>query len=457
MDKFAIILAAGKGTRMKSSVPKVLHKVAGRAMVDHVLTNVEASGSTKNVVVIGHGSDLVEAELAGRAEFVLQAEQLGTGHAVIIAEPALKGRVGLTLIIAGDTPLIDEAAIEKLFADHVASGNKATILTAEAPNPTGYGRIIRDADGQVLRIVEQKDGSADELAVREINTGTFVFDNIELFDALDKIGNDNAQGEYYLTDAIEIIRLNGGGVGASVMADFADSLGVNDRVALNQAEELMQAKLRRKHMINGVTFTGTPYLESDVVIGNDTIIEGNVALRGATVIGSNSVVTSGSDLTNAKVGSGVTITSSHIENAIVEDGVDMGPWAHIRPGSIIRESVHLGNFIETNRSEVGARTKAGHFAYMGDVVIGEDCNVSCGVTFANFDGKFKHKSAVGDRVFIGSESTIINPVTIGDDAFVAGDSIVTEDVPAHAMAIGRARQTNKEGYADKLNYRLNFE
>ena len=368
------------------------------------------------------------------------------------AKEALGDKEGATLVVTGDTPLFTTDTFNELFKYHAEKGNAATVLTAEAPNPFGYGRIIRDNQGNVLRIVEQKDGNPEELKVKEINTGVFCFDNQKLFEALKHVDNDNAQGEYYLTDVLEILRNNGERVGAYKMPDFSESLGVNDRVALAQATKTMQRRINEAHMRNGVSFVDpdTAYIDADVKIGNDTVIEGNVVIKGNTEIGSDCYITNGSRIIDSKIGNGVTITSSTIEEAEMDDNTDIGPNSHLRPKAIIRKGAHIGNFVEIKKAEIGENTKVGHLTYVGDATLGKDINIGCGTIFSNYDGVKKLHTNVGDHSFIGAGSTLIAPINVADHAFIAADSTITKDVNKYDMAIARGRQVNKPDYWHKL-------
>ena len=452
MPNYAIILAAGKGTRMKSDLPKVLHKVAGISMLEHVFRSVGAISPEKTVTVVGHKAELVEQVLAGQTEFVKQIEQLGTGHAVMMAEPVLKGLEGHTLVIAGDTPLITGDSLKHLIDFHINHKNVATILTAEAANPFGYGRIVRNDNAEVLRIVEQKDATDFEKQIKEINTGTYVFDNARLFEALKNINTNNAQGEYYITDVIGIFREAGEKVGAYTLKDFDESLGVNDRVALATAEGIMRRRINQAHMVNGVSFVNpdAAYIDVDVEIAPEVQIEANVTLKGQTKIGAETVLTNGTYIVDSEIGAGAVITNSMIEESTVADGVTVGPYAHIRPGSSLAKDVHIGNFVEVKGSSIGENTKAGHLTYIGNCQVGSNVNFGAGTITVNYDGQHKFKTTIGNNVFVGSNSTIIAPVELGDNSLVGAGSTITKDVPADAIAIGRGRQVNKEEYALRL-------
>ena len=452
MTNYAIILAAGKGTRMKSDLPKVLHKVAGISMLEHVFRSVSAIDPEKTVTVVGHKAELVEQVLAGQTDFVRQTEQLGTGHAVMMAEPVLENLTGQTLVIAGDTPLITGESLKNLIDFHINHKNVATILTAEADNPFGYGRIVRNQHDEVLKIVEQKDASDFEQQIKEINTGTYVFDNARLFEALKNINTNNAQGEYYITDVIGIFRENGEKVGAYTLKDFDESLGVNDRVALATAEGVMRRRINQQHMVNGVSFVNphATYIDVDVEIAPEVQVEANVTLKGQTKIGAETILTNGTYIVDSVIGERTVITNSMIEESSVADGVTVGPYAHIRPGSSLAKDVHVGNFVEVKGSSIGENTKAGHLTYIGNSEVGANVNFGAGTITVNYDGQKKYKTVIGDNVFVGSNSTIIAPVELGDNSLVGAGSTITKDVPADAIALGRGRQINKEDYAKRL-------
>lgn len=450
-EKYAVILAAGQGTRMKSKLYKVLHPVCGKAMVDHVLTQLERVGIDQIVTVVGHGAGQVKQLLGDRTTYALQAEQLGTGHAVMQAENILGQKDGITLVTCGDTPLFTAETFKQLFAYHEQQGAAATVLTAHTDQPFGYGRIIRDAAGTVAKIVEQKDATPEEAAVQEINTGVYCFNNQELFAALHQLSNDNAQGEYYLTDVIGILKQAGKQVGAFQMDDFTESMGVNDRVALANATRVMQQRINTRHMQNGVTMIdpATTYIDTDVQIGNDTVIEPGVVLKGKTSIGSDCVIGAHSEIRDSVIEDGVTVTASFLENAVMHKDSNIGPYSHLRPKAEIGVGVHIGNFCEVKNAQIGQNTKVGHLTYVGDATLGKEINIGCGTVFVNYDGMNKHHTNVGDYSFIGSGSNIIAPVEIGDHAYVAAGSTITDDVAPHDMGIARGRQVNKKGYYDR--------
>lgn len=455
MTRMAVILAAGQGKRMKSKLYKVLHQVCGKPMVGHVLDAVRGIGCERSVVVVGHGAEAVQRTLGDRVEYALQEQQLGTGHAVLQAAPAIGDVEGVTVVICGDTPLVSSETLEALIALHESEGAAASILTAELDQPAGYGRIVRGADGSVHRIVEQKDCTSEQAAIREINTGTYCFDNRKLFEALGAVTNENAQGEYYLTDVIGILQGRGERISASVATDPAESIGVNDRIALAEAERLMRERIARRHQIGGVTIIdpASTYIEADVQIGADTVLYPGTMLRGATVVGEDCVIGPAADLTDTTVGAGTVIRQSVAESARLGNGCSVGPFAYLRPGTKLADRVKVGDFVEIKNSEIGEGSKLPHLSYVGDAVVGRNANIGCGAITANYDGYNKSKTVIGDDAFIGSNSNLIAPVTVGNGAYVVAGSTVTHDVSAGGVAIARARQVTKDGYADKLRAR----
>lgn len=451
MDRFAVILAAGKGTRMKSKLYKVLHPVLGKPMVEHVVDQLDKIGVSRQIVIVGHGAEAVQETLGSRVEYAVQEQQLGTGHAVQMAEAELAGKSGATLVVCGDTPLLTAETLEALLAHHEAQQAKVTVLTAIADDATGYGRVIRGEDGNVTKVVEHKDASAAEQAILEINTGTYVFDNELLFDALKQVGNDNVQGEYYLPDVIAIAKEAGEVVAAHTAPTFGETIGVNDRVALAQAETLMRKRTNERLMREGVTFMdpASTYISPDAVIGSDTVIYPGTVILGKTVIGSECVIGPNSDIRNSVIEDGATVRQSVLSDSRVGSHAQVGPFAHLRQQAVLGANTRVGNFVEIKKSTFGDGAKASHLSYIGDASIGERVNLGCGSITVNYDGKNKFETVVEADAFVGCNVNLIAPVTVGKGAIVAAGSTITNDVPEEALAIARERQTNKEGYTKR--------
>ncbi|PLR83229.1 bifunctional UDP-N-acetylglucosamine diphosphorylase/glucosamine-1-phosphate N-acetyltransferase GlmU [Bacillus sp. V33-4] len=453
LTRYAVILAAGQGTRMKSKLYKVLHPVCGKPMVQHVVDQVLKLNIKEMVTIIGHGAEDVKSQLGEKSSYALQAEQLGTAHAVMQAKEILSGKEGVTVVVCGDTPLIRSETIEALFTHHEQTEAKATVLTAWANDPTGYGRIIRNGEGFVEKIVEHKDASLEERNIHEINTGTYCFDNKHLFEALQNVSNDNVQGEYYLPDVIEILKKQGETVSAYQTADFGETLGVNDRVALAEAERLMKLRINEAHMRNGVTLIDplNTYIGPDVIIGQDTVIYPGTILAGKTVVGAENKLGPGTEIKDCQISDHTVIRQSVAHDSVIGSHVNIGPFAHIRPQSDIHDEVKIGNFVEIKKAVFGKASKASHLSYIGDAEVGSDVNIGCGSITVNYDGKNKFLTKIEDGVFIGCNSNLVAPVTIGKGAYVAAGSTITEDVPGEALSIARARQVNKENYVQNLN------
>lgn len=456
MNLFSIVLAAGKGKRMKSKLYKVLHPVCGKPMVGHVLDVLEGLNASKNIVIVGHGAEAVMEYVGSRAEFVLQEQQLGTGHAVLQAAPLLQEQDGMTLVVCGDTPLIRQETLQRMLELHQGAGAAVTVLTAKPEDPTGLGRVVRDGSGHVTAIVEQKDCTPDQAAIREINTGTYCFDNRKLFEALGKVTNQNAQGEYYLTDVIAILKGEGHVVTAHCTEDLAEAIGVNDRVVLSEAEQAMRQRIVKSHMLNGVTVIdpASTYIDKDVRIGADTVLLPGTSLKGRTVVGEDCVIGPAADITDSTVGNGTHIKHSVLLEAQVGNHVNVGPFAFLRPGAQLADSVKVGDFVEIKNAVIGEGSKVPHLSYVGDAVVGSHTNIGCGVITANYDGFNKSMTEIGSNAFIGSNVNLIAPVKIGNGAFIVAGSTITHEVPDNDLAIARPRQVNKEGYAEKLRSRF---
>lgn len=447
----SVILAAGMGTRMKSKMPKVLHKVCGKPLSKWVIDASKAAGAYKVCAVVGHKAETVKEVLGDVCEFALQAEQKGTGHAVMQAIDVIKNSKGEVVILNGDTPLITAETINKAIEYHKNNGNQATVITAILDDATGYGRIVRDNDGSVLKIVEQKDASEEEKKINEVNSGMYVFDAQALVYALDKITPNNAQGEYYLTDTLEILLSAGKKIGGYAISDNDEIRGINDRVQLNEAEKIMQKRINEYHMRNGVTMRNpeSVYIEDGVEIGNDTEICQNVTIKSGTKIGSDCVIGSGSMLDRAVIHDGVDVLSSVILESEVDEGTHVGPFAYIRPNCHVGKEVKVGDFVELKNSNIDDGTKISHLTYIGDSDVGKRVNFGCGTVTCNYDGKKKYRTTIGDDCFVGCNTNFVSPINVGDGVYIAAGSTITEDIPENSLSIARARQVNKEGWKDK--------
>ena len=447
----SVILAAGMGTRMKSKMPKVLHTVCGKPLSKWVIDASKAAGADKVCAVVGHKAETVKEVLGDVCEFALQAEQKGTGHAVMQAIDVIKNSKGEVVILNGDTPLITAETINKAIEYHKNNDNQATVITAILDDATGYGRIIRDNDGSVLKIVEQKDASEEEKKINEVNSGMYVFDAQSLVYALDKITPNNAQGEYYLTDTLEILLSAGKKIGGYAISDNDEIRGINDRVQLNEAEKIMQKRINEYHMRNGVTMRNpeSVYIEDGVEIGNDTEICQNVTIKSGTKIGSDCVIGSGSMLDRAVIHDGVDVLSSVILESEVDEGTHVGPFAYIRPNCHVGKEVKVGDFVELKNSNIDDGTKISHLTYIGDSDVGKRVNFGCGTVTCNYDGKKKYRTTIGDDCFVGCNTNFVSPINVGDGVYIAAGSTITEDIPENSLSIARARQVNKEGWKDK--------
>lgn len=436
---------------MKSDLPKVLHKVCGKEMVNIVIDTMKKSGIDDVNVIIGKGAELVEeATKKQNVSYSFQKEQLGTGDAVKCAREFLKGKKGTVAIFTGDAPLITESTVKKTLEFHEVGGYVATVLTSIVDDPEGYGRIIRNKDGSLKKIVEHKDCNEEELCVKEINSAMYCFDIENLLNNLDKINNNNAQGEYYLTDVIEILESQGKKVGA-ISVPFEQTLGINSRVQLSEVAQIMKKRINNFHMENGVTIIdpNNTYIGLDVEIGSDTIIYPGNVLEGSTVIKGNCTLYPNSRIDNSVIEKGVTIQSSVILDSHVGENTTVGPYAYIRPESKVGNNVRIGDFVEIKKSTIGDGTKVSHLTYIGDAEVGGNCNFGCGTVVVNYDGKEKHKTIIGNHSFIGCNTNLVSPVTVEDNTYIAAGSTITDKVPEGAFAIARARQVVKEGWTKK--------
>ena len=451
MQRHAIILAAGKGTRMKSKKYKVLHEVAGKSMIEHVLNNVKQSGVNQIVTIVGHGAESVKETLGNQSLYSFQEEQLGTAHAVKMAEEHLANKEGTTIVVCGDTPLITSETLQALIRHHESKQAQVTVLTASTFNPHGYGRIVRNSDQTLERIVEEKDASEAERLINEISSGIFAFDNQVLFEKLEQVNNDSAQGEYYLPDVVSLILNDGEKADIYNTQNFEEIMGVNDRVMLSQAEKALQKRINHFHMKNGVTIIDpdTTFIGPDVEIGIDTTIEPGVRIGGYTTIGEEVLVGQFSEINNSTICSNANIKQSVVNDSVVGENTKVGPFAQLRPGSNLGANVKVGNFVEVKKADLKDGAKVSHLSYIGDAEIGERTNIGCGSITVNYDGVNKFKTIVGKDAFIGCNTNLIAPVTVGDQSLIAAGSTITDDIPKESLALARARQVNKEGYLRK--------
>lgn len=453
MDKCVLILAGGKGKRMKSDLPKVLHKVCGKEMLNHVIDVMRKSDFESINIIIGKGADQVKIATRDKnVTYSFQSEQLGTGHAVMCAKEFLKDKDGIVAIFAGDAPLISEDTVKKFIKFHKQGGYKATLLTSILEHPDGYGRIIRDSQNGVEKIVEHKDCSPDELKVKEINAAMYCFDIKILLNGLEKINNDNAQKEYYLTDMVEILRKAGEKIGAMPI-DFEETLGVNSRVQLSEVERIMRNRINKKHMENGVTIIdpNCTYIGEDVQIEKDTIVYPGNVIEGNSIIKEGCILYPNSRIVNSVISENVIIQSSVILESKIGSNTTVGPFAYIRPETSIGSHARIGDFVEIKKSKIGDNTKVSHLTYIGDAEVGNDCNFGCGTVVVNYDGKEKHKTIIGNNSFIGCNTNLVSPVEVEDNTYIAAGSTITEKVPEGSLAIARARQVNKKDWVSKKN------
>lgn len=462
LELTAVILAAGYGKRMKSRLVKVMHPVGGKPMVGHIVSAARAAGAGRIIVVVGHGAEQVRSYLGDTVEYALQAEQLGTGHALMQAEGLVAGATGNLLVLNGDCPLMSSETLKSLVSEHVSHGQAATVLAAVAPDPTGLGRILRAPDGTLARIVEHKDATEAERAIREINAGIYCFrlqgitdrqgQPHTLFELLRTLKQANAQGEYYLTDIVATLADLGQRVAVATTDDAESVLGINDRRQLAQAEAALRQRILEHWMDEGVTILDpqTTYIDADVHIGKDTTVYPFTFVRGATTIGEGCSIGPHTSVLACRVGDGVHIEQSVVEESTIGDGCRIGPYAHLRPNCVLGKDVEVGNYAELKKTRLGDGSKCHHHSYLGDAVVGANANIGAGVITCNYDGVAKHVTHIGDSAFIGTNVNLVAPISVGNNGYVAAGSTVTRDVPADALAISRSPQENKEGRARVL-------
>ncbi|MFI7278048.1 bifunctional UDP-N-acetylglucosamine diphosphorylase/glucosamine-1-phosphate N-acetyltransferase GlmU [Streptomyces sp. NPDC049879] len=453
-----IVLAAGEGTRMKSSTPKVLHEICGRSLVGHAVTAARGLDPAELVVVVGHGKERVSAHLAdidSGVRAVVQERQLGTAHAVGVALAALAADgvepAGTVVVTCGDVPMQTAATLGSLAATHAADGNAVTMLTMEVPDPTGYGRVVRGADGSVVEVVEHRDATEEQRAIREANAGIFAFDGRLLADALARVDTDNDQGEQYLPDVVRILREDGHRVGACVAPDHRELVGINNRVQLAQARRLMNDRLLEEAMLAGVTVVdpATTWLDVTVTYEPDAVIHPGSQLLGATHVAAEAEIGPGTRLRDTVVGRGAVVSNTVADSAHVGAGANVGPYAYLRPGTVLGQESKVGTFVELKNSAIGEGTKVPHLSYVGDATIGDHTNIGAATVFVNYDGEEKHHSTVGSYCRTGADNMFVAPVTIGDGSYTAAGSVITRDVPPGSLGVARGQQRNVEGWVGR--------
>lgn len=446
-DVHVVILAAGKGTRMKSATPKVLHPVAGRPLIDWVLSTARQLSPASTTVIVGHRGDAIRDHLSSvpNVKVVVQEPQSGTGHALLQAEPVLRGREGIVLLLSGDVPLLTRDTLRSLVSAHVARDAAATVLTTRVDRPYGYGRIVR-TKGEITRIVEERDATAAQREIKEVNSGIYALTLGPLFDALKTIGAENAQGEYYLPDLVAVYTRRRRTVATVTVEQASEVRGVNSRSELAEVSAMVRQQKNEELMAAGVTLVdpATTYIDADVEIGPDTVVHPCVFLEGTTRIGSACEIHAGARIVNSSVGDRAIIKNhTVITDSEIANGAIIGPFAHLRPASRVMEQAHVGNFVELKKTTLGPGSKANHLSYLGDATIGERVNIGAGTITCNYDGQRKSETVIEDGAFVGSDSTLVAPITIGKDSYIAAGSTITADVPEGTLGIARTRQTNK--------------
>ena len=445
-----VVLAAGEGTRMKSATPKVLHSISGRTLLGHVLHAVEGLTPKNLRIVVGAGREQVEehvAQIAPHAVTVFQEHRGGTGHATQLALAGITS-TGTVLVLAGDTPMLTTESLAALLEVHHKGNFSASVMTAEHPDPTGYGRIVRAEDGSLLRIVEERDASENEKAIYEVNSGVYAFDGAKLAGAIGKLKNNNSQGELYLTDVLEILRNDGGSIAAVLIEDFIEILGVNDRAQLSESAALLRDIINEKLMKSGVTIVDplTTWVDSTATVASDVTLLPGTWIAGKTSVAGGAVIGPRTTLLDCTVATGASVIESHCTGAVIGAHANVGPFTYLRPGTDLGASSKAGAFVEMKNATVGEGSKVPHLSYVGDATIGEGTNIGAATIFVNYDGVEKHHTTIGDHVRVGSDSMLVAPITIGDGAYTAAGSVITEDVPPGAIGVARAKQRNVLGW-----------
>jgi bifunctional UDP-N-acetylglucosamine pyrophosphorylase/glucosamine-1-phosphate N-acetyltransferase len=438
MKVTAILLAAGQGTRMKSDLPKVLHPLCGKPMLWHVIEALKLATTEKPVVVVGHGADAVQKYLGDSADCVLQEPQLGTGHAALQAESLLKGKTDVVIVTYADMPLLRGETFQRLVETQRLNSGPFSLLTVIADDPRGFGRIVRKPDGTVAAIVEEYVATPEQQQVKELNVGAYCFQADWLWDALHRIEKNPKKGEYYLTDIVEIAVKDGAPVQAVIHDDFIETIGINTRIHLSEAENAMRMRINHEHMLNGVSMMNpaVTYIEAGVKIGRDTLIMPNTYIHGKTEIGEGNVIGPNTIIRDSRIGNGCKVLSCVLEGAILEDDVDMGPFARLRKGAYLKNHVHMGNFGEVKDSTLHEGVKMGHFSYIGNATIGANTNIGAGTITCNFDGEKKHPTEIGEDAFIGSDTMLVAPIKLGDGARTGAGAVVTKNVPEDTLVVG---------------------
>jgi len=450
-DTAIIIMAAGKGKRMKSNLPKVLHNLAGKPILNYVLDTVDQLEAKRKLLIVGYKSDKIRELIGDKIEYVEQKEQLGTAHAVLQTKKLLSDFKGDVLILSGDVPFLTVKTLKKLLKHHQTNNFSCTLVSTILKNPKGYGRIIRDKKGEIKGIIEEVDLSADRKTITEINSGIYCFNKDKLFRALEKITPDNRQGEYYLTDTVEILLKEGLTVGNITVKDYSEILGINSRLDLADASRKVYQKTLQDLMLQGVTIidSNSTFIEQGVKIGQDTIIYPFTIIEKDTKIEESCLVGPYSHLIDANIGKGVRVWASIIESSTVKEGANIGPYTHLRPETVVEKGAKIGNFVELKKTVMGEGSKASHLTYLGDATVGKKVNIGAGTITCNYDGEKKHKTIIKNGVFIGSNNSLVAPVKLGKNSYTGAGSTITRDVPAGNLAIARSRQTNISGWRKK--------